>query len=75
MIEEPPKIISLFKGKETEDKPKFARMFEDQSEIDTCALLIEPDKMQRYKSFLTKYPGLKYIKSHVEFLPLKGLKL
>jgi len=75
MTQETPKVIALFKEKETEEKPKYARMPVDQLSVDVSALLISDVLLEHYKPQLKVWPGLKYIKKHINFLPYNGLRI
>ena len=75
------KIIE-FKKKETlvveeeTEQPKLIRLsFDQATDIKTEELLIPPHVLTAYENLLRFYPGMKYIKKHVQIRLMNGIKI
>jgi len=61
---------------EVKEQPKFARMTIDQvTDMKTDKLLNPPEVLAAYENLLRFYPGMKYIKQHVQLHLMNRIRI
>lgn len=61
---------------EIKEQPKYARMTFDQvTDMKTEELLNPPEVLEAYENLLRFYPGMKYIKQHVQLHLMNRIRI